>query len=200
MLDVWISWKDTVDPQACNTNPNDYWKVSRDPERTPFQWDNSTSAGFSTNPKTWLPISPNYQSVNVENEDNPRLQSHLEVYKSLMKLRNEDTLKYGSLQTKALNQNVFAIVRELPGAESFITLINIWDNEERVDISKFVNTEAIYEVLSGNSKHEIGSVVEDLKNVIVSPKESFVLRIPPKVFDYEYFKYKISNILVKLIS
>jgi hypothetical protein len=32
-----ISWEDTVDPAACNTNREVYKKFSRDPERTPIQ-------------------------------------------------------------------------------------------------------------------------------------------------------------------
>ena len=31
MTDVWISWEDTQDPQACRTNPNIYESFSRDP-------------------------------------------------------------------------------------------------------------------------------------------------------------------------
>lgn len=31
-----ISWEDTTDPQACNTNSSYYKEVSRDPVRTPF--------------------------------------------------------------------------------------------------------------------------------------------------------------------
>lgn len=48
MEDVWISWEDTQDPQACNgADETTYESSSRDPERTPFQWDASTSAGES---------------------------------------------------------------------------------------------------------------------------------------------------------
>lgn len=111
MTDVWISWKDTKDPVACNTNPNDYWKVSRDPERTPFQWDTSTAAGFSTNNTTWLPVSPDYKDVNVAFEENGTANSHLKLYEELMKLRQTDALMYGSLETQAMNQNIFAVVR-----------------------------------------------------------------------------------------
>lgn len=38
MTDVIISWEDSVDPVACNTqNETIYFSVSRDPERTPMQ-------------------------------------------------------------------------------------------------------------------------------------------------------------------
>lgn len=110
MIDVWISWKDTVDPAACNTNPDVYEKFSRDPERTPFQWDDSPSAGFSGNAKTWLPVSPDYKNVNVKLQESIE-RSHLKVYLDLVKLRNSKTLKYGELVTKALTKNVFAILR-----------------------------------------------------------------------------------------
>lgn len=45
MLDTWVSWENTQDPQACNTDPERYEAHSRDPNRSPFQWDATTSAG-----------------------------------------------------------------------------------------------------------------------------------------------------------
>lgn len=45
MVDTWISWAETMDPQGCNAGVNGFETVSRDPARTPFQWNNSTSAG-----------------------------------------------------------------------------------------------------------------------------------------------------------
>lgn len=46
MTDVHLSWNETVDPQACNTNPNVYEKFSRDIARTPMQWDATRNAGM----------------------------------------------------------------------------------------------------------------------------------------------------------
>lgn len=46
MKDGFISWEDTVDPSACNTDdPINYVQTSRDPERTPFQWNSEKNAG-----------------------------------------------------------------------------------------------------------------------------------------------------------
>lgn len=36
MTDVDISWEETVDPQACNTDPTIYLEYSRDAARTRF--------------------------------------------------------------------------------------------------------------------------------------------------------------------
>lgn len=202
MTDVWISWKDTVDPQACNTNPNDYWKVSRDPERTPFQWDNSTSGGFSTNPKTWLPVSQNYENINVAKEESHEgvvAMTHLQIFQELMRIRHENTLMHGNVITEALSQNVFVIIRTFDKSDTYITVMNIWDSKEVVDISKYIYKTAFYEVVSGNSKRYKGLVVQDAKNLVVNAKESFVVRVPIKTFNGEYLEEEISNILVKLI-
>lgn len=43
-----ISWEDTVDPPARNAGPDNYREVSRDPERTPFQWSAEKNAGSKT--------------------------------------------------------------------------------------------------------------------------------------------------------
>lgn len=40
-----ISYEDTQDPQACNAGPDKYQLVSRDPNRTPIQWNDEINAG-----------------------------------------------------------------------------------------------------------------------------------------------------------
>jgi alpha-glucosidase len=45
MEDTFISWEQTVDPAGVNAGQHNYLYRSRDPERTPFQWDDTTHAG-----------------------------------------------------------------------------------------------------------------------------------------------------------
>lgn len=46
MTNGFVPWTKTRDPLACNTDdPINYIKVSRDPVRTPFQWNNEKNAG-----------------------------------------------------------------------------------------------------------------------------------------------------------
>ena len=40
-----ISWEDTQDPQECIAGKEKFENTSRDPERTPFQWDAIKNAG-----------------------------------------------------------------------------------------------------------------------------------------------------------
>lgn len=79
-------------------------------ERTPFQWDQTTSAGFSTASKTWLPVASNYKDINVMVE-RATPKSHLNVYMSLMRARSTRTMKYGKLLTEVFNENVLVILR-----------------------------------------------------------------------------------------
>lgn len=110
MTDQWLSWNDTVDPAACNSNPSIYEQFSRDPERTPFQWNDEKNAGFSTAEKTWLPVADNYKELNVRKQKQDE-KSHLKVYKSLKELRTEPALQNGNTKYAALGQQVVAIAR-----------------------------------------------------------------------------------------
>lgn len=112
MTDVFISWKETVDPQACNTNESVYHANSRDPARTPFQWDDSPQAGFTYGPKTWLPVNVNYKCVNVKN-DRSSPKSHLNVYKRLVQIRRDASFVNGTFESAVLPGEILAYKRSV---------------------------------------------------------------------------------------
>jgi alpha-glucosidase len=62
----------------------------RDGERTPMPWDASNAqAGFSSNPHTWLPVTADYRTLNVQSEAaDPG--SLLNWYRRLMALRRSN--------------------------------------------------------------------------------------------------------------
>lgn len=106
-------------------------RVNRDNARSPMQWDDSTSAGFSTSPKTWIPVNPNYLTVNVEKESKDK-NSLLNYYRKLIALHNQsDILCSGTFHAYPTKGDLFAFSRTLKG-RSVLVLINL--GKKRVSI------------------------------------------------------------------
>ncbi|XP_059469958.1 maltase A3-like [Neocloeon triangulifer] len=142
MEDTWISWKDTVDPQGCQAGPEYYQKFSRDPVRTPFQWDNSTYAGFTIpdSSKPWLPVNENYKELNLA-EQKEMANSPYHIYKKLTALRKERAaVQRGSLTTKTVGDNIFAFTRQVDteGEKAVLVVVNVDDAEVTADVTSTV--------------------------------------------------------------
>lgn len=137
-----ISYDETLDPQACNLDDPDkvlFRAASRDPERTPFQWDDTENAGFSdTTGKTWLPVHPNYKELNLVNQKKFR-RSTFKYYKQLSELRKEHTMIDGDFVSSVINDNVLMYTRSLEGHETFVVLINFGEIEQTLDLSNLEN-------------------------------------------------------------
>uniref|UniRef100_A0AAG5DWI5 alpha-glucosidase n=1 Tax=Anopheles atroparvus TaxID=41427 RepID=A0AAG5DWI5_ANOAO len=186
MDDVWISYNDTVDPAACNAGPDRYQYTTRDPERTPFQWNSSKNAGFSTANHTWLPIAPNYTQVNVQKQLS-ELESHLFVYRNLTAMKKAASYKTHSFRT-FVEDNVFIILQQFENADNlsmFYTVANFGYQETIINLTKYEPSTniAIYLIVSISSQHHQMEPVS-VNNISVKPKESFVLlafSTPPQV-------------------
>ncbi|XP_046740846.1 maltase 1-like [Diprion similis] len=137
MVDTEISWADTVDPAACNTDPEHYEQYTRDPARTPYQWDSTTSAGFSTNPTTWLPVNRNYISLNLAAQKAVR-HSHYHVYQAMTALRKLPIFKQGSLSVEVLAGNVLAITRSVTGATPIVVLVNCSESSVSINLKNSI--------------------------------------------------------------
>lgn len=105
--------------------------AARDNGRTPFQWDDSTNAGFSGG-TPWLKVNPNYTTVNVAAEEKDP-NSCLNYFRKMITLRKgTPTLVYGkyTLLDKE-NESVYAYTRELNG-QKLLVLLNFKDHPATV--------------------------------------------------------------------
>ena len=108
----------------------------RDGERTPMQWDTSKNAGFSTADVTWLPVAPNYKTVNVQVEE-PDPNSLLNWYKKLIEMRRVDpALREGEeTMLDPSNPNVLSYLREGPaGSPSIVVSLNFTPQPQTVSL------------------------------------------------------------------
>lgn len=152
-----ISWDDTTDPWACNANPIDYKDLSRDPSRTPFQWDGSTNAGFNAGEKPWVPVHPNFTQNNLELQMNAE-SSHYKFYKELLKLRKTESFVDGDFESRRMTNNVFGYLRSF-GNNTFVILINLSSSSSSVNVNDLtVKLEDASEIVlaSPSSLHKVG--------------------------------------------
>jgi alpha-glucosidase len=122
MHDVHIPPSQIHDPQGRH-NPS----YSRDPARTPMQWSAKRHAGFSTGPRTWLPVASDYTKHNVEAERHDP-HSFFSLYYRLTHLRAEfSALRYGRIQVLELGHpDVLGYVRS-DAKQHCVVFINFSD-------------------------------------------------------------------------
>lgn len=112
MLDTKISWDKTIDPMGCARDINSYKYFSRDPARTPMQWNITISAGFSTNETTYLPVHPHYVYRHVKIQQTNK-RSNLKTYKKLAILRKDPVFTNGDYEFASLNNNRVLVLKRL---------------------------------------------------------------------------------------
>ncbi|XP_072743584.1 maltase 1-like [Anoplolepis gracilipes] len=171
-----ISWEDTQDPQACNAGKDKYQSRSRDPNRTPFQWDATKNAGFSKANRTWLPIHENYIELNLAKQKIAN-ESHYKIYTSLIKMRQrEAALQYGNLKTLVQNKGQVLIVIRQYNEQSVVLLINFNDKiVQKVNLKdQGLENKLVVEVATINSSIKKGTTMKT-KNIILPAKAALVL-------------------------
>lgn len=114
--------------------------LSRDPARTPMQWDASPSAGFSpasegsAPPEPWLPLHPDHRQRNVQIQlADPR--SPLNLYRALLRLRRASpALHSGSyLSAAGAPQDSYVYYRTL-GEQEFLVALNFTDRQMQLQL------------------------------------------------------------------
>jgi len=90
-----------------------------------MQWKPGAQAGFSTNPQTWLPVAPDFKTVNVQTESGDA-ESLLEWNEKLIALRRSNVaLHDGGLTMLDSGPNVLAYVRRASGGHVVLVVMNM---------------------------------------------------------------------------
>lgn len=132
MKDVAIPREEIVDPQGLNMPDKD---LSRDPFRTPMQWNGQSWAGFSEC-KPWLRVAADYDRCNVEVQQG-QADSFLALYKALLRLRKtEPSLSSGNYHTVFASDQVLAFERKLHGHSAFLIILNLGNSPAAANLGK----------------------------------------------------------------
>lgn len=178
-----ITYEQSDDPQVRQTNETVFQQFSRDPARTPFQWDNTTNAGFSNSPTgTWLPVHANFQQVNLQAQKAAD-KSTYKLYKTLIELRREKSvLKIGGFLSRELNEMLFGFTRVLRGHNTIAVIVNLGGNTEAslkdLMADEFSErTRAFFVAVGTNSMYQVGERVRDTERIELAAYETIVLEV-----------------------
>ena len=139
------------------------FRESRDNARTPFQWDDSEFAGFSTI-TPWIQVNKNKKQINAKKELQDE-NSLLCYYQKLIKLRKE----YKIIKTGKYNDL-------LPNSKYIFAYNRKENNEELVVISNFSIKNIKCKLLSKYKEYKLLlSNYEDNDNTILKPYETRIL-------------------------
>lgn len=121
MRDVPIPYGEVRDPQGLNMPDKN---LSRDPSRTPMQWDNSKYSGFSS-VKPWLRVDKASHRENVQAQKNSDY-SILMLYKRLIELRQQEpALMYGNYAPVYSDKQVISFSRGSESFDEFLIILNL---------------------------------------------------------------------------
>jgi alpha-glucosidase len=126
--------EDVKDPVGLTGWPKD---KGRDGERTPMQWDATANAGFtSATAKPWLPIPPNYTTVNVKAEQGDP-NSLLSWYQNLIRLKktNPAVANGDDTMLDAGNASVLSWVRRSPGEPPVVVCVNFTAEPQTLNLT-----------------------------------------------------------------
>lgn len=103
---------------------------SRDNARTPFQWDDSENAGFTTG-TPWIMVNPNYTEINAA-EQVGRADSVFNYYKELIRLRKtNDVIVYGTYELFLPDDKELYVYERRLGEKKLLVICNFYGNNRK---------------------------------------------------------------------
>ncbi|XP_065219305.1 alpha-glucosidase-like [Planococcus citri] len=145
--------------------------------RLPMQWDDSTSAGFSTNSEPYLPVSENYRDVNVQKQKYDE-NSHYNKVRKMISWRKTDAFKYGSFKSYVLSTWVYSFTRRLNN-EIYLVIFNLGKTDtEYIDLKHFIENlpdQMVIKLASRNSDYNTNNEINTNQKFKVKPQVAVVL-------------------------
>lgn len=156
MRSVAIPFEDVKDPQGLNMPDKN---LSRDPSRTPMQWDDSKNAGFSSM-KPWLPLDKTFHRMNVKKQQDD-VYSYLKLYKKLIGFRQEEpSLMVGNYVPVHSDNQLIVFLRELEEHHKFLVVLNLshrpaYFRPKNMEIQGIIEVATVPELEGSNVKGSI---------------------------------------------
>jgi alpha-glucosidase len=143
-------WLYQAELEFLNYSPDkalcDASQLTRDKNRTPFQWKNAPNGGFSPEGvETWLPVNPNYaQGINAnDQQENPL--SLLNFYKAMLRIRqNTPALQTGDYSPLFVNsRSVLAFLRRTSN-QSILVALNFTALARPVQLATTIVSQVVF--------------------------------------------------------
>ncbi len=150
----------------------------RDGERTPMQWTAGPQAGFSTNPHTWLPVAPDFKSVNVATESKDP-NSELSWFEQIIALRRDNAaIRNGNVtMLDTSNPSVLSYVRTTDSGPAVVVATNFTATPQTVTLNlagSGVNGSTVKTLAADDPSLKS---ISTLKNVTLPPYTSWVASV-----------------------
>jgi len=169
------SKEEVKDPIGITGWPNE---EGRDGERTPMQWNSLVAAGFSSNPHTWLPVAPDYKTVNVQMESKDP-DSMLNWYKKLIALRRHNPALHEGTMTMldGANSQVLSWSRTSPNGRVVIVACNFTADPQVISLQGAIGGPAKTANVLAASGGSQGKSFVDLNAISLPPYGSLIAEV-----------------------
>ncbi|XP_055379491.1 maltase A3-like [Condylostylus longicornis] len=144
-----------------------YIQDVRDAERSPMQWNDNESAGFTKSLKPWLPVSPDFKYRNVKKQ-RQRPLSNLNQFKFMTELRAKYNFFDSAFLIDVENESVVNVTR----ASRIELLFNVGTTPQEIAQNYRNHSKVLF--VNEHSKRRIGDVIPANRTMLY-PNEVLVL-------------------------
>lgn len=142
-----------VDPEEALSKLRD---TSRDNARTPYQWDDSENAGFTTG-KPWIKVNPRYTEINYA-ADRRSPDSVFDFYKKLIAFRKtHPAIVDGDFKFLMFEHPQMVVYLRSCARETILTVCNFSDNTAKIELPAEI-TEFKWNRIATNYVNEAPSI------------------------------------------